>query len=70
MQIAAHLEIPVESVEKVIIWGNHSSTQVPDASHAIATIDNTKVPVLQAISDDDFVQKTFIPVSWSKNVLL
>ena len=32
--VARHLGQPIESVEGVIIWGNHSSTQYADVSHA------------------------------------
>lgn len=40
-QIAAKAGVPVGNVSNVIIWGNHSSTQVPDASHAkVVTGDN------------------------------
>ena len=33
-QIAAKAGVGVEKVDKCIIWGNHSSTQYPDAFHA------------------------------------
>lgn len=29
-----HANVPVANVKNVIIWGNHSSTQFPDARHA------------------------------------
>ena len=35
--LAQKADVGVEMVKKCIIWGNHSSTQFPDASHA--TID-------------------------------
>ncbi len=35
-QIASKLIIDVEQVKNVIIWGNHSSTQFPDATYATA----------------------------------
>ena len=28
------LGVPISAVKKVTIWGNHSSTQFPDAAHA------------------------------------
>ncbi|KAH9399299.1 Malate dehydrogenase, cytoplasmic [Tyrophagus putrescentiae] len=34
--LARENQVPVASVEKVVIWGNHSSTQFPDASNATA----------------------------------
>merc|ERR1712172_225162 len=33
-QIAEKLGVPISAVKKVTIWGNHSSTQFPDAAHA------------------------------------
>ena len=33
-QLAQKAGVGVEQVKKCIIWGNHSSTQFPDASHA------------------------------------
>ena len=41
-QLALKAGVPVKKVKNVIIWGNHSSTQYPDASHAI--IDGHKAP--------------------------
>jgi malate dehydrogenase len=35
--IAAKLECPARNIGGVIIWGNHSATQVPDASFATVT---------------------------------
>lgn len=36
-QISERLDVPVSHVKNVIIWGNHSSTQYPDANHATVT---------------------------------
>lgn len=33
-QLAQKAGVGVEQVKKCFIWGNHSSTQFPDASHA------------------------------------
>merc|ERR1712172_198265 len=33
-QLAAKLNQPISAIRKVTIWGNHSSTQFPDASQA------------------------------------
>src|SRR5699024_8731951 len=32
-QVAAQHGVPVRDIERVIIWGNHSSTQFPDISN-------------------------------------
>ena len=44
-QVASALDRPAASIERMTIWGNHSSTQYPDVRHA--TIDGG--PVLQAL---------------------
>ncbi len=49
---------PVSSVHKMTIWGNHSTTQVPDFFHA--TID--KKPVTEVISDHSWLENQFIPL--------
>lgn len=46
---------PVTSVQDMTIWGNHSSTQVPDFFNA--TIDGKPVP---AIIDESWLKKEFI----------
>lgn len=48
-------------VQNLIIWGNHSSTQYPDVSHA-TTVDSSgkRVPVLQVVQDDAFLRGAFI----------
>ena len=33
-QIADRVQTGVENIRNVIIWGNHSATQVPDVNHA------------------------------------
>jgi malate dehydrogenase len=55
-QIAAKTDAHVTDVEGVIIWGNHSATQVPDLAHA-------KVrgkPALSLVSTD-WYESQFIP---------
>ncbi len=56
-QLAEKAETPVTDVKKVTIWGNHSSTQYPDAFHA--EIDGKPVP--EVIDDDAWIRETFIP---------
>merc|ERR1712112_190356 len=36
-QLAAKLDQPISAIKKVTIWGNHSSTQFPDASRPPVT---------------------------------
>ncbi|CAK1600771.1 unnamed protein product [Parnassius mnemosyne] len=59
-QLAAKLGIPVQDVKNVTIWGNHSSTQFPDASNAIAKINGVEKPVPAAINDDEYLKTTFV----------
>jgi len=56
-QIAAKAGVGVDKVEKCIIWGNHSSTQFPDAFHAV--VDGK--PLLEVIKDETWLKETFIP---------
>lgn len=53
-QISEKLDVAVSDVKNVIIWGNHSSTQYPDASHAtVATISGDR-PVKELVDDDNW----------------
>lgn len=53
-QLAAKLNQPISAIRKVTIWGNHSSTQFPDASQATSN----KV----AISlDQTWLETEFVP---------
>lgn len=56
-QLAQKTGTPVTDIKKMIIWGNHSSTQYPDYHHA--TIDNQAV--LSLIHDPIWYENTFIP---------
>lgn len=33
-QLAARLDVPVDAIDGVTVWGNHSASQYPDLSHA------------------------------------
>lgn len=56
-QLAMKTNSPVSAVQKMIIWGNHSSTQYPDYHHA--TIGNHMAKSL--INDHTWYEHTFIP---------
>nr|AIT70199.1 malate dehydrogenase [Mazzaella japonica] len=56
-QVAARLDVPVQSVAGVCIWGNHSSTQYPDITRA--TVDNA--PVFDKLGSFETVARDFIP---------
>ncbi|MDN3444186.1 malate dehydrogenase [Microbacterium sp. APC 3901] len=61
-QLAQTLAVPVDTIRRVPIWGNHSATQFPDVSHA--TVGGTPVATaLEAIVGDvhAWLDETFIP---------
>ena len=55
-QLAAKAGVPVREVKDVAIWGNHSSTQFPDAWHA--TIEDRPAP--EVIDDEGWLRGEFI----------
>ena len=55
-QLAAKAEVPVSEVRDLAIWGNHSSTQFPDAWHA--TIGGRPAP--EVIDDESWLRGEFI----------
>jgi malate dehydrogenase len=56
-QIAAKTGKPVGSIEKLIVWGNHSPTMYPD--YRFATIDGQ--PVKALINDEAWNRDVFLP---------
>jgi len=56
-QLAAKANCSVSDINRFVIWGNHSSTMVPDITHAyikgqLAT---------DVITDKEWLQKSFVP---------
>jgi len=56
-QLANKAGVGVADVKNVIIWGNHSSTQFPDAAHA--TISGKPAP--EVIGDAEWLKTVFLP---------
>ncbi len=56
-QLAAKSGAEVAAIQRMIIWGNHSSTQVPDLSHA--QVDGRPAT---DVADQGWVEESFIPV--------
>lgn len=56
-QLAAKSGRPVGSIEKLIVWGNHSPTMYPD--YRFATSDGQ--PIKTLINDEDWNRNTFLP---------
>lgn len=61
-QVAHKTGVTSDKVSNVIIWGNHSSTQFPDVSHATVTLgDGRKLNAPEAINDENWIKNEFIP---------
>jgi len=56
-QVAARIGKPVDAIEKMIVWGNHSPTMYPDFRFATAGGQSVKA----LINDDTWNRETFIP---------
>jgi malate dehydrogenase len=52
--LAEKINEQVEDIQQMIIWGNHSTTQVPDLSNCLLNAKQINV-------DDIWIQNTFIP---------
>jgi malate dehydrogenase len=55
-QLSSHLKVPVESIERFCVWGNHSSTQYPDISHG-----SVSGKPLKSLVDAKWNTDVFIP---------
>lgn len=47
-------------MKNVIIWGNHSSTQYPDAAQATVEVNGTSKPVPEVVKDDKWLNEVFV----------
>ncbi|XP_017121229.1 malate dehydrogenase, cytoplasmic [Drosophila elegans] len=59
-QIAAKLGVPISAVNNIIIWGNHSSTQYPDAGQGKVTVGGAVKSVVEAVNDTSYLQGSFV----------
>lgn len=57
-QLAQKASVPTTAVRKVTIWGNHSTTQYPDAYHA----EINGQPAAAVINDDAWLKEAFVPI--------
>jgi malate dehydrogenase len=57
-QLAARTGKPVSTVEKLIVWGNHSPTMYPDLR--FATVDGQ--PAMQLVNDQTWYRDSYIPL--------
>ncbi|OAY49372.1 malate dehydrogenase isoform X2 [Manihot esculenta] len=58
--IADRLNVQASNVKNVIIWGNHSSSQYPDAHHAIAITSIGEKSVKELIADDHWLDTEYV----------
>eukprot|EP00126_Sphaerothecum_destruens_P015332 Sdes_comp9287_c0_seq1m772 len=68
-QIAIKLGVNANQVKKVFIWGNHSSTQYPDVSHAVIHgygPDKKDVPLSSLIQDETYLHQEFVSTIQSR----
>jgi len=56
-QLSAKTGKPVDSIEKMIVWGNHSPTMYPD--YRFATIGGQPAP--KVVNDEKWYRDTFLP---------
>jgi malate dehydrogenase len=56
-QLAAKLEVTVDDVKRMTIWGNHSNTQYPD----LFNCEVTGRSAYAAVGDHEWVDQTYIP---------
>jgi malate dehydrogenase len=56
-QLAAKAQVPVGSIKKLIVWGNHSPTMYPDYRFATSGSDSLKAK----INDENWNRTVFIP---------
>ncbi|XP_034473072.1 malate dehydrogenase, cytoplasmic [Drosophila innubila] len=59
-QIATKLGVSINQVSNIIIWGNHSSTQYPDAAHGKVLIKDDWKSITAAVGNDAYLQGQFI----------
>jgi len=57
-QVAQKTGVPVTSIRKMVVWGNHSATQYPDIFHATAG----GKKAWPMINDQAWLENSFIPV--------
>jgi malate dehydrogenase len=56
-QLALRTGTPVSEIQRLTIWGNHSTTQYPDVSHALIGGRSAA----EVVDDDAWLRGTFVP---------
>ncbi len=55
-QLASKARVPIQAVDRMVVWGNHSATQVPDFASA-RIFDK---PFLEVVDDRDWCENVFM----------
>lgn len=59
--LAQKVGVPVDNIKNVIIWGNHSSTQFPDAFHAqVISPAGGETPIEKVVNDNNWLETEFL----------
>lgn len=62
LQVADHLKARVQDLRKLVIWGNHSNTQFPDARFTEVHKDGNWVSITKVQHDEKWLKETLIPI--------
>lgn len=65
-QVAMKIGQPVGDIKKMIVWGNHSSTQIPDLHYA--EIDGKRI--IDLIKDPAWIDNQFIPTVQNRGAVV
>ncbi len=63
--MAEHLAIAVSEVKNVVVWGNATSLQVPDAQHG-----TVMRVAMDTVLDDEFMEELAVSVQQRGNAIL
>ncbi|KAG5183692.1 malate dehydrogenase [Tribonema minus] len=57
----SHHKISAKDIRNCVIWGNHSSSQVPDATHAEALVEGKWQAIAPLCNDPQWLEKELVP---------
>uniref|UniRef100_A0A915Q1N6 Malate dehydrogenase n=1 Tax=Setaria digitata TaxID=48799 RepID=A0A915Q1N6_9BILA len=69
-QVAMKCGVGIRDVKNVIIWGNHSSTQFPDVTHAKVAKNGSLLGAYDAINDQEWIRGPFISVVQKRGAVI
>jgi len=62
-QLSSRLNVPVDNIKNVIIWGNHSKTQYPDVNHGFIEsypFPSLRSPIRAAVNNNGWIDGEFL----------